>query len=215
MQTSFFQKFGLRSFRNVRNMEFQSKLDRLHHHISRQPVFVALSFAFLYSFYNSYFRDFAYSPVVAAASEVGAATNVLDICMLVALTLGVVCCFAPAWQRLMNNKIVVKIALYAAAFIMPLCIPLAPTALLTYLCISVSAFCFGMIICRALYTVILASLGSHPARIIALAYIVIQAYLHAHALIPALNTLPFYYMLGGPTLFGGLFFCFSLDGTSG
>jgi len=196
----------------VGGMSLLDKLNREQERGSRPLVFVVFPFAFLYSFFNSYYKDFTNSPVAEAAHAVGAATEVLSICMLLAAVLGLAVCFTSAWQNLMNRWIGAKIALYVCAFVMPLCVPLAPTALMAYITIIIGAYCLGAIIGRALFTVILASLALHPALLIALAYIMIQAYLHAYDLIPALNTLPFYFIVGAPTLLAGLVFSFLLDG---
>ena len=178
----------------------------------KESYFAVFSFAFLYSFYNSYFRDVATSPVISAVRAAGADVGVFNIVLLVAFVSGVFCCFTPTWTQLVYKRLGYKLVLHICAFIAPLCIPLASSAWQAYICVTISSFSFGMVIGRALYTVIYASIGSHPARSIAFAYTLIQAYIHAHALVPVLSTLPFYYIVGAPTLFIGLIFFFTSDG---
>ena len=179
---------------------------------AREPYIAVFSFGLLYSFYNSYYRDFANSPVINSVRTAGADVGVFNICLLLAFVAGLFCCFSWVWSQFICKKPGLKIAVHVLAFVTPLCIPLSSAAWLVYVFVTVSAFFFGMVIGRALYTVIFASINTHPARSIAIAYTLIQAYLHAHAILPVLSTLPYYYALGAPTLLVGLLFCFMSGG---
>ena len=179
---------------------------------SMEPYFAVLSFGFLYSFYNSYFRDVANSPVVNSVRAAGADAGVFNICLLLAFVTGLFCCFSSAWTQLVNKKPRIKLALHVCTFVAPLCIPLSPSAWLAYISVTFSALFFVMVIGRALYSVIFASINFHPVRCIAIAYTLIQAYIHSHAIVPTLSTTPYYYAVGAPTLLMGLIFSYKYNG---
>jgi DNA-binding CsgD family transcriptional regulator len=188
------------------------KIEPKHGNATKKLPLTAISFGLFYSFYLTYYSNFANSPVAEAARKTGASADALNLCLLLLFAVGIVCGLTSVWTRWFIRNRRIKRSVHIFAFLAPLLLPLAPTAPFVYICTILVAFCVGALMGRSIYTAVCFSADIHPALMIVAIYTVVQAYIHAYAIAPALRSLPMYYALGAPVLLAGAITCYLFDG---
>ena len=179
---------------------------------AKMPPLAAFSFGMFYSFFTTYFNDFANSPLATAARGIGADVDTLNICLLLTFVLGLVCCLSSLWTRLFIKYRSIKLSIHICAFAAPMLIPITTSVPLIYVYTMFGAFSVGALLGRSLYTAVCFSADIHPALIIVAIWTIVQAYIHANAIAPVLHTLRMYYVMGTPLLLGGVVTCYLFNG---